>query len=119
MKGLIYAIAAATLLSLASCNGTREYDTYVETLKTRIAETDTISSAQSYAAFLEKIATEAVAFANKDVKLDEAQKKEISQLGNELQTALTARYEKLAQTPMTLPADFPVEEADTTAIPAK
>lgn len=116
MKKLIYTLATTAIVSLAGCNGTNEYDNYVETLKAQTAAVDTISSAQSYAAFLETIANDAVAFADKDVKLDDTQKKEMADLSNRLQQALTAKYEQLAQTPMTLPSDFLVEETDTVAV---
>lgn len=115
MKKLFYTIAAAALMSLAACNSSSEYDAYIESLKAQTAAVDTISSAQAYAAALENIANEAVAFADKNVKLNDSQKEEITRISTELQEALTAKYEQLAQTPMTLPADFPVEDADTTA----
>lgn len=115
MKKLIYTIAATALVSLAACHSNSDYDAYTESLKAQTAAVDTISSAQSYAAALENIANEAVTFAEKNVQLDDAQKEELNRLGVELQNALTAKYEQLAHTPMTLPADFPVEEADTTA----
>lgn len=116
MKKLIYTVAVAAMVSLAACSGSSEYNTYVDTLKAQTAAVDTISSAQSYANFLETIANDAVAFANKDVKLSDSQKQELSTLSEELQKALIAKYEQLAQTPMTLPADFLIEETDSTAI---
>ena len=53
MRKLIYTIGAAACISLAACTGSSEYDAYVKSLKAQTAAVDTISSAQSYAAFLE------------------------------------------------------------------
>ncbi len=106
-------------LALAGCNGTATYDSYVETLEGQPAIIDTISSAPSYAGYLESLATMAAEFDSKDVKLDETQKARLAELSMKIQEALTAKYNALAQTPMLLPSHFPVEEvnpADTTAV---
>ena len=111
MKRLTYFIATAGALSLASCHGTDHYNDYVENLKAQPAIIDTISSPQSYAAYIEVLDRTAQEFADTDVKLDDTQKDEIATLGMEIQKALVNKYEQLAGTPMTLPADFPVGEA--------
>ena len=119
MKKMTLAIAALTSLALTSCKGTADYDNYVETLEAQPAIIDTISPAPSYAGYIESLATMAAEFDAKDVKLDETQKARIAELSLKIQEALTARYNTLAQTPMTLPSDFPVEEvnpADTAAV---
>ncbi len=116
MRKLIYTIGAAACISLAACTGSSEYDAYVESLKAQTAAVDTISSAQSYAAFLENLATEAAEFAGKDIKLNEKQTEEITRLSAELQKAITAKYQKLAQTPMPLPSHFPVVDTDTATV---
>lgn len=119
MKKMTLAVAAFVSLTFAGCNGTAAYDNYVETLEGQPAVIDTISSAPSYAGYLESLAAMAAEFDAKDVKLDETQKARIEELSAKIQEALTAKYNALAQTPMILPSDFPVEEvnpADTVAV---
>ncbi len=119
MKKITFACVAMVSLALAGCNGTATYDSYVETLEGQPAIIDTISSAPSYAGYLESLAAMAAEFDSKDVKLDETQKARLAELSMKIQETLTAKYNALAQTPMLLPSHFPVEEvnpADTTAV---
>lgn len=108
MKKLLF--FAATGLSLSGCAGTDDYKNYVETLSEQPAVIDTISSAQSYAAYIDSLTAKAEAFDALDVKLDETQTAEIASLGLKIQEALTAKYEQLAQTPMILPDSIAVPE---------
>lgn len=108
MKKLLY-IAAAGLF-LTSCGGTKEYDAYVASLKAQPTVIDTISTPQSYAVYLDSLSAIARDFEDKGVKLDEAQKAEISSLGLQIQEALVKTYDRLAQTPATLPDSIAVPE---------
>lgn len=108
MKKLLF--FAATGLILSGCAGTDDYKNYVETLSEQPAVIDTISSAQSYAAYIDSLTAKAEAFDALDVKLDETQTAEIASLGLKIQEALTAKYEQLAQTPMILPDSIAVPE---------
>jgi len=102
--------AAICLGMLTGCKGTSDYDTYVDMLKAQPAVIDTISSPASYGAYLMQLASDANDFAAKDVKLNETQQAELSELGQMIEEALTAKYNKLAQTPMILPDSIPVPE---------
>lgn len=108
MKKLIYIAAIGMLLS--SCGGTAEYDEYVGTLKAQPAVIDTISTPASYAAYLESLSAKAREFEEKGVKLNETQRDELSALSEQLQTALTNAYDRIGQTPVTLPDAFEVPE---------
>ena len=54
MKKITFACVAMVSLALAGCNGTATYDSYVETLEGQPAIIDTISSAPSYAGYLNR-----------------------------------------------------------------
>lgn len=114
MKKILYIACAAVAATFTACTGTADYDNYVETLGAQPAVIDTISSPQSYANYIENLNAIAVEFEQKDVKLDATQADEIATLGMKIQEALEAKYNQLAQTPMTLPDAFPVE-CDSTA----
>ncbi len=119
MKKLILTATAIASLALTGCHGTADYDNYIETLEAQPAAIDTIASAQSYADYVTKLDTIALDFESKGVKLDETQQTRIAELGMQIQEALTDKYNQLAQAPMTLPSDFPVEDAapaDTTGV---
>ena len=108
MKKLLF--FAAIGFAMSACSGTDDYKNYVETLRNQPAGIDTISSAQSYAAYIDSITAKAEAFDALDIKLDETQTAEIASLGLKIQEALSAKYEQLAQTPMILPDSIEVPE---------
>ena len=108
MKKLLY--IATTPLFLTSSVCTKEYDAYVASLKAQPAVIDTISTPQSYAVYLDSLSAIAREFEDKGVKLDEAQKAEISSLGLQIQETLVKTYDRLAQTPATLPDSIAVPE---------
>ena len=74
MKKITFACVAMVSLALAGCNGTATYDSYVETLEGQPAIIDTISSAPSYAGYLESLAAMAAEFDSKDVNLGQIQR---------------------------------------------
>ena len=106
MKNLLYIVAAC--LFLTSCGGTEEYDAYVSSLKMQPAVIDTISTPQSYAAYLDSLSAMACGFEEKGIKLDETQKDEIAALGLQIQDALVKTYDRLAQTPVMIPDSLEV-----------
>lgn len=115
MKKLAYILASGVvamggMLTGCSSNNASDYDNYVEMLKAQHAIIDTISSGTSYANYIEQFTNDAVAFDSKELTLTNEQQAEIDALAKEIETALTNKYNALAQTPMTLPADFPVAE---------
>lgn len=117
MKHLFFGLAILAATAFVSCKGTDDYNTYVESLKAQPAAIDTISSPASYAAYLQTLADMAQEFADKDVKLDRTQQDELETLSMQIQHALEAKYQQLAQTPATLPDSLFVE-ADNTAVEA-
>lgn len=118
MKKTIYTIflSAVGLMVLGSCGGRDEYDAYVTSLKAQPAVIDTISSAESYANYLDTLALKAKTFDEQGLKLDPTQKDEISALAIKIQQALTCKYNQLAQQPAladtVMVADAPVEAFD-------
>lgn len=112
------ALAFPVLLALTACNGTKEYDTYIEALTRQAEATDTISTPQSYAARLDSVRAISEAFDQSGVKLNEDQKAAIQALGLRLQDGFNAAYKRLASTPVTLPDAFPVPE-DVRELPAE
>lgn len=117
MKKLFYILPMLALASLTGCRGTQDYDAYVETLKAQPAVIDTISSAASYAAYIDTLSHTAQAFEDKGVKLNPTQQAEIQALGLKIQEALTATHERLAQTPVTLPDSVEVPTDVAVAVP--
>lgn len=113
MKKISYIAAAAGIIALSSCSGQEEYDAYVNTLKEQPAAIDTITSAASYAVYLDSLAVKADAFDQIGIKLTPEQKDELSAISLEIQNALTAKYDQLAQQPCdsmaVLDASAPVE----------
>lgn len=106
MKKLLYgALTFGFLLTLSSCGGQKDYDAYVATLKQQPAIIDTISSAKSYANYLDSLTLKANNFEALGLKLDDTQKDELEGLSDEIQTALTKTYNRLAQTPMPIAAE--------------
>ncbi len=111
MKKLLYGVlASGFLLTIGSCGGQKEYDSYVATLRQQPAIIDTLSSAKSYADYLDSLTLKANNFEALDIKLNETQQDELEGLSAEIQAALTKTYNRIAQTPMliaaeTLPAD--------------
>ncbi len=93
MKKLYIASAAALILS--ACGGTKEYDTYKATLAAQPAIIDTISSTESYGAYIDSLKTITSAFEASGVKLDETQQAEIETLGIKISEAMNARYQAL------------------------
>lgn len=108
MKKIFLAIPA--LLALTACNGTKEYDAYVEALNRQIEAVDTLSTPQEYASRLDSLTTISTAFDQTGVKLNDDQKATIQALGLKLQESFNAAYERLASTPMILPDSIPVGE---------
>lgn len=106
MKKIIYSLfaPAALLLSLSSCGGHEEYDTYVGVLKAQPAVIDTISSPASYAVYLDSLSVKARAFDELGLKLDPTQKEELETLSLQIQQALTDKYNRMAQEPMPIEA---------------
>lgn len=80
---------------MSSCGSHEEYDAYVETLKAQPVAIDTISSRSSYAAYLESLTEIAKAFDQLGIKLDQTQKDQLTACSEEIQAALTAKYELL------------------------
>lgn len=108
MKKILYIAALGAVLT--ACQGTRDYDNYVQTLKAQPAIIDTISSPASYAVYLDSLTAMAREFEDKGIKLNAAQTSELSDLSKDIQAALTNTYERLAQTPVTLPDAIEVPE---------
>ncbi len=113
MKKLLYIVGFGAICTFASCHSNSDYDAYVDMLKSQTATIDTISSAASYANYIEQLFTAAQDFQSKGLKLNDAQTEELQTLGSEIQSALEAKYNELAQTPMILPDDVLVEDADS------
>lgn len=115
MKKTIYSIilACGFAMTISSCAGHEDYDAYVGKLKVQPAVIDTISSRASYAMYLDSLAVQAQAFDQLGLKLDPTQKDELSTLSMQIQEALTAKYNQLAQQPavadVVLDASMPVE----------
>lgn len=113
MKKLIYiTLAGAAAVAFSSCQGTEEYDAYVDTLKAQPQVIDTISSGVSYANYLDSLTAKANAFDQTGVKLNDTQKAEIEALSAEIQKALATRYGALKAAGTLTPAAV-VVEADT------
>lgn len=113
MKKLIYiTLAGAAAVAFSSCQGTEEYDAYVDTLKAQPQVIDTISSGVSYANYLDSLTAKANAFDQTGVKLNDTQKAEIEALSAEIQKALATCYEALKAAGTLTPAAV-VAEADT------
>lgn len=92
MKKFIYiTLAGAAAVAFSSCQGTEEYDAYVDTLKAQPQVIDTISSGVSYANYLDSLTAKANAFDQTGVKLNDTQKAEIEALSAEIQKALSTR----------------------------
>lgn len=113
MKKLVYiTLAGVAGVAFSSCQGTEEYDAYVDTLKAQPQVIDTISSGVSYANYLDSLTAKANAFDQTGVKLNDTQKAEIEALSAEIQKALATRYEALKAVGTLTPAAV-VAEADT------
>lgn len=99
MKKTSYPIifGGIVMMTLSSCSGHKDYDSYVETLKAQPAVIDTISSRPSYINYLDSLDYKAKAFDQLGVKLDQTQKDEIATLSNQIQEALAAKYSQLTQ----------------------
>ena len=111
MKKHIHIMAAAMALTvMAGCNGTKDYDNFTATLKAQPAIIDTLSTPESYAAYIVRYNELTDSFASLGVKLNPTQTDEIKRLCLDIEEHATARYNALAQTPMTLPDAMPVEE---------
>lgn len=83
-------------IGLSSCAGHEDYDAYVDSLKAQPAVIDTISSPASYAVYLDSLAYRAEAFEQLGVKLEPAQKEELSSLSMQIQEALVAKFSQLS-----------------------
>lgn len=114
MKKILYAIPL--LAALTACNGTKEYDAYIEALSRQAEAIDTVSTPEAYAARLDSLQTISEAFDQSGVKLNEDQQAAIQALGLEIQQRFSAAYERLASTPMILP-DSMVVPTDVTQLP--
>lgn len=113
MKKLIYTLClGAAILSLSSCSGKEEYDAYLADLQAQSAAIDTISSPESYANTLDTLALKADEFDQLGLKLTDSQKEEIAKISDEIQSKLNDKYNSLAQTPVALPDDNVILEAD-------
>ena len=108
MKKLLY--IAILGFGITACHGTDDYDTYVSELRSQPAVIDTISSPASYASYIERLTALTQEFEEKGVKLDETQTDELSAIGLQIQQAMERTYDRLAQTPATLPDSIPVPE---------
>lgn len=112
MKKLIYTLCiGAAIASLSSCSGQDDYNAYIEELKAQPEMIDTISSPQSYANYLDKLATMANEFDQLGLKLDKAQQDSIKAISEEIQFRLTDKYNALANTPKVLPDNVEILEA--------
>lgn len=98
MKKTIYSVIFTGMLAigLSSCAGHEDYDAYVDSLKAQPAVIDTISSPASYAVYLDSLAYRAEAFEQLGVKLEPAQKEELSSLSMQIQEALVAKFSQLS-----------------------
>lgn len=99
-------IAAIAALTLSACGGTKDYDNYVATLAAQPAVIDTISTPQSYGAYIDSLRNITTAFDALGVKLDPTQKDEIEALGMKISESMAAKYKALMEAK---------EAADTTA----
>lgn len=103
-------MAAAALLILSACGGTKDYDNYVATLAAQPAAIDTISSARSYASYIDTLQALAAGFDALGIKLDDTQRDEIRLLGTKISEALDSKYRSLTAVPQ--------EATDTISRPA-
>lgn len=104
-------MAAAALLILSACGGTKDYDNYVATLAAQPAAIDTISSARSYASYIDSLQALAAGFDALGIKLDDTQRDEIRLLGTKISEALDSKYRSLTAVPQE--ATTPQEAPDT------
>ena len=110
MKKIIYiTLAGIAATAFSSCQGTEEYDAYVDTLKAQPQVIDTISSGVSYANYLDSLTAKASAFDQTGVKLNDTQKAEIEALSVEIRKALATRYEALKASGTLAPAAIETE----------
>lgn len=102
-------MAAAALLILSACGGTKDYDNYVATLAAQPAAIDTISSARSYASYIDSLQALAAGFDALGIKLDDTQRDEIESLGLKISAALDSKYRSLTAVPQetTTPQEAP------------
>lgn len=93
MKKLFIAIVAA--ITLSACGGTKEYDSYIATLAAQPAIIDTISTPESYGAYIDSLKAITSSFEALGVKLNDTQSDEINALGIQIAEAMRARYAKI------------------------
>lgn len=108
-------MAAAALLILSACGGTKDYDNYVATLAAQTAAIDTITSTRGYASYIDSLQALTAGFDALGLKLDPTQRDEIESLGLKISAALDSKYRSLTTAPQE--ATTPQEASDTAAIP--
>ncbi len=106
MKKIYFSLIAA--LTLSACGGTKEYDAYVATLAAQPEIIDTISTPESYGAYIDSLQAITTAFESAGVKLNDDQREEINALGIKIADAMEARYSAITAAA--------TESADTTAV---
>ena len=87
-------IAAA----LSSCDGTKDYDAYIERLKAEEAAVEAISGKAEYAAYVERFTAMTDSFARLDVKLNPTQADEIKKIDMRISERIGVKYAQLTAT---------------------
>ncbi len=93
MKKLYISAFAALLLS--ACGGTKDYDNYTAALAAQPAVIDTLSTPQSYGAYIDSLRALTSGFDALGIKLDETQQAEIATLGLKISEAMENKYREL------------------------
>lgn len=81
--------------SLASCDGTKDYDAYVEKLNAQEAAVEKITTRAEYAAYVERFVAMTDSFERLDVKLNPTQADEIKKIDMRITERMNSKYAEL------------------------
>lgn len=96
MKKSVYlATGLFIAAALSSCDGTKDYDAYIERLKAEEAAVEEISDKAEYAAYVERFAAMTDSFARLDVKLNPTQADEIKKIDMRISERIGVKYAQL------------------------
>lgn len=99
MKKTAYiAIGIAMAALSSSCDGTKDYDAYIERLQAEEAAIENISTPAEYAAYVERFVAMTDSFDRLDVKLNPTQADEIKKINMRITERINGKYEQLAVT---------------------
>ena len=91
-------IALFAAAAPSSCDGTKDYEAYVERLKAEEAAIGNISDEAGYAAYVGHFVELTDSFARLDVKFDPTQADEIKQINMRISERMNAKYAELTAT---------------------